>query len=50
MLRDRVALVTGAARGIGLACATELSRAGAAVVIADRLAQEAEAAVRTIVA
>jgi 3-oxoacyl-[acyl-carrier protein] reductase len=50
LLKDCVALVTGAARGIGLACATELSRAGAAVVIADRLAQEAEAAARTIVA
>ena len=48
-LADRVALVTGGARGIGLACARELSRAGAAVVIADVLAQEAEAAVRSIV-
>ncbi len=48
-LRDRVALVTGGARGIGLACATELSRAGAAVVIADLLAQEGDTAARTIV-
>lgn len=47
-LADRVALVTGGARGIGLACATGLSRAGAAVVIADRLDREGEAAARTI--
>jgi 3-oxoacyl-[acyl-carrier protein] reductase len=50
ILSDRVALVTGAARGIGLACATELSRAGAMVVIADRLAREGEAAAGGIVA
>jgi 3-oxoacyl-[acyl-carrier protein] reductase len=49
MLGGRVALVTGAARGIGLACATELSRAGATVIIVDRLAQEGEAAATAIV-
>jgi 3-oxoacyl-[acyl-carrier protein] reductase len=49
MLGGRVALVTGAARGIGLACATELSRAGATVIIVDRLAQEGEAAATGIV-
>lgn len=48
-LADRAALVTGGARGIGLACATGLGRAGAAILIVDRLAQEADAAVRTIV-
>ncbi len=48
MLADRVALVTGGARGIGLACATALCRAGAAVVIADRLEMEGEAAARAI--
>jgi 3-oxoacyl-[acyl-carrier protein] reductase len=48
-LADRVALVTGGARGIGRACATGLSAAGAAILVVDRLAQEAEAVVRTIV-
>jgi 3-oxoacyl-[acyl-carrier protein] reductase len=50
MLSDRVALVTGAARGIGLACATELSRAGAVVIMVDRLVREAETAASGIVA
>lgn len=35
-LAGRVAVVTGAARGIGAAIATRLARAGAAVVLADR--------------
>jgi NAD(P)-dependent dehydrogenase (short-subunit alcohol dehydrogenase family) len=35
-LVDRVALVTGASRGIGLAIATELAASGAAVVVAAR--------------
>lgn len=47
-LAGRVALVTGGARGIGLACAQGLSAAGAAVVIVDRLAEEAHAAARSI--
>lgn len=34
-LPDRVAIVTGAARGIGFAIAERLSRAGARVVVAD---------------
>ena len=34
-LAGKVALVTGAARGIGLACAEALARAGASVVLAD---------------
>jgi NAD(P)-dependent dehydrogenase (short-subunit alcohol dehydrogenase family) len=34
-LAERVALVTGAGRGIGAACAEALAKAGAAVVVAD---------------
>jgi NAD(P)-dependent dehydrogenase (short-subunit alcohol dehydrogenase family) len=49
-LAGRVALVTGGARGIGLACATGLSRAGAAVVITDRLDREGKAAAHAIAA
>jgi 3-oxoacyl-[acyl-carrier protein] reductase len=35
-LRGRVALVTGGASGIGLACVKRLKKAGASVVVADR--------------
>ena len=35
-VRDKVALVTGAAQGIGFACARALAREGAKVVLADR--------------
>ena len=42
-LPGRVAIVTGAARGIGFAIAERLSRAGASVVIAD-VAEEGAAA------
>ena len=48
LLEGKVALVTGAARGIGLACAERLSGAGAAIVIADRLDGEANAAAEKI--
>ena len=39
-LSDRVAIVTGAARGIGLSVATVLAQAGAAVVLTDLSAAE----------
>jgi len=42
-VQDRVAIVIGAARGIGAAIATRLAHEGAKVVIADTLASEGEA-------
>jgi NAD(P)-dependent dehydrogenase (short-subunit alcohol dehydrogenase family) len=48
-LKGRVALVTGGAQGIGLACVEALSEAGAYAYIADRnrkIAQEARAAMK----
>src|SRR5258707_8046507 len=48
-LKGRVAVVTGGAQGIGLACVEALSEAGAYVYIADRnlkVAQEAQAAMK----
>jgi 3alpha(or 20beta)-hydroxysteroid dehydrogenase len=42
-LEGKVALVTGAARGIGAACATVLARQGAHVVVTDVLADRGEA-------
>lgn len=44
----RVAVVTGSAHGIGLACAQLLAMAGAQVVLADRDAGAAEAAAREL--
>jgi NAD(P)-dependent dehydrogenase (short-subunit alcohol dehydrogenase family) len=49
-LSGRVALVTGGASGIGLACAQVLAANHAAVVVADRNVAGAEQAVRAIVA
>jgi 3-oxoacyl-[acyl-carrier protein] reductase len=48
VLTGQAALVTGGARGIGRACAELLSAAGAAVVIVDRLAGDAEAAAQAL--
>jgi len=39
-LEAKVAIITGAGRGIGAACAAELARAGAAVVLAARSVSE----------
>ncbi|MFV2091951.1 MAG: SDR family NAD(P)-dependent oxidoreductase, partial [Hyphomicrobiales bacterium] len=43
LLENKVAIVTGGARGIGFACAQRLAREGAAVVIADIDDEEGEA-------
>ncbi|MBX7251355.1 MAG: SDR family NAD(P)-dependent oxidoreductase, partial [Candidatus Promineofilum sp.] len=40
LLRDKVAVVTGASRGIGEATALTLAQAGANVVVAARSADE----------
>lgn len=47
-LEGRVAVVTGGARGIGLASARRLSEAGASVVLADLDAEGAAAAAETL--
>lgn len=47
---QRVALVTGAARGIGRACAEALAAGGASVVIADLLAEQAQETAAAIAA
>lgn len=49
-LTGQVAIVTGSGRGLGLAFARELARAGAAVVVNDIDPATAEAAVSSIVA
>ncbi|MCK4324251.1 MAG: SDR family NAD(P)-dependent oxidoreductase, partial [Armatimonadetes bacterium] len=47
-LKNRVAIVTGAARGIGRGIALTLARAGANVVVADILDEEAKKVAREI--
>jgi NAD(P)-dependent dehydrogenase (short-subunit alcohol dehydrogenase family) len=47
-LQDRVALITGAARGIGLAAARKLAGEGARVLISDIDATELQSAVRSL--
>lgn len=47
-LSNRVALVTGAAQGIGRACAARLARDGARVVLADVDGEKVDAAAREI--
>lgn len=49
-VQDRIALVTGAAQGIGAATAARLAAAGARVAVADVNADAAEATARAIVA
>jgi NAD(P)-dependent dehydrogenase (short-subunit alcohol dehydrogenase family) len=48
MLDGRVAVITGAGRGLGAAIAAELATQGAAVVLADRDAQLARAATEAL--
>jgi len=47
-LDDRIALITGGSRGIGLAIAHAYARAGAHVIITARGADALEAAARSI--
>ncbi|MDF1504904.1 SDR family NAD(P)-dependent oxidoreductase [Roseisolibacter sp. H3M3-2] len=49
-LAGRVALITGAGRGLGAAMATRLARAGAAVALAARSTEELEAVAAAITA
>jgi 3-hydroxybutyrate dehydrogenase len=48
--QGRVSVVTGGARGIGLACATELARAGSAIAVCDLRIDDATAAAAVLAA
>lgn len=47
-LQDQTAIVTGAARGVGLAVATRMAEAGAQVVLADILADPLDRAIEAL--
>lgn len=47
-LQDQVAIVTGATKGIGLACAQEFALEGAKVVLSGRTLELGEAAAQEI--
>jgi glucose 1-dehydrogenase len=47
-LKDKVAIITGATKGIGLACAQEFAREGARVVLSGRTESRGEAAAEEI--
>ena len=47
-LKGRVAVVTGGARGIGLAIAARLARAGAAIAIVDRDEEQCSSAIASL--
>lgn len=47
-VKNKIALVTGAAMGIGLACAKTLAKAGAKVMVTDIADEDGEAAVKSI--
>ncbi len=49
-LADKVAIITGAAEGIGRSCALTFAREGAAIVVADRNVAAGEATAEAIVA
>ena len=49
-IRDKVAIVTGSARGLGAATARRLAEEGAHVVVTDILREQAEATVAALVA